>query len=74
MITLQHRGIDAVTPREMAVWECAAYGMSVKETAHHLGISPSTVKVHRGNLASKFGIDNGLAAKLTRLWIEREKQ
>ena len=45
-----------LTPRETAVFECLAQGMSHKVAAFHLGLSIRTVEVHRARLLSKLGV------------------
>lgn len=44
-----------LTPSEWRVFKCAAQGMSLKETADDMGISPGTVSTHRRNIKKKIG-------------------
>ena len=45
-----------LTPRECEVLEALASGLSNKEIARRLGISPNTVKTHIANLVGKLGV------------------
>lgn len=54
-------GID-LTDRERDVLTLMVEGLSNGEIAHKLIISPSTVKYHIGNIYSKLGVDNRVAA------------
>jgi FixJ family two-component response regulator len=44
-----------VTPREREVLDMVAAGLSTKEIARTLGLSPRTVETHRANLGAKLG-------------------
>ena len=44
--------------RERQVLECVLDGMSNKETARHLGVSPKAIEIYRGRLMQKMGADN----------------
>lgn len=46
---------EALTPREMEVMLEVVAGHSNKVIAHHLGLSPKTVEVHRGRVMTKTG-------------------
>ncbi len=61
----------ALTSREFQIFQMLAEGMSVQQTAFALGISPSTVGVHRNNLLKKTGLanDNQLVRLAIRLKI-----
>lgn len=61
----------ALTSREFQIFAMLAEGMSVQQIAHALGISPSTVGVHRNNLLKKTGLanDNQLVRLAIRLKI-----
>ncbi len=60
-----------LTSREFQIFQMLAEGLSVQQTAHALGISPSTVGVHRNNLLKKTGLanDNQLVRLAIRLKI-----
>lgn len=58
-------GRDLLTPREIDVLEQLANGLSNKEAARLLGISPRTVEVHRARIMDKLGARN--AADLVRI-------
>jgi two-component system, NarL family, response regulator NreC len=49
-------GADSLTKRERLVLELAAHGLSSKEVAAKLYISPRTAETHRGNLMRKLGL------------------
>jgi DNA-binding NarL/FixJ family response regulator/signal transduction histidine kinase len=57
----------SLTPRELRVLELMARGLSAKESAAELEISPKTIETHRHHLMEKLGIDN--VAGLTRYAI-----
>jgi PAS domain S-box-containing protein len=61
-----HSGVDAsrLTPREREVLAAIARGMTAKECAKELGISPRTVEKLRDSLRVKYGAHN--AAELMR--------
>lgn len=53
-----HRPYQPLTPREREVVNLVAEGMTSKEIARALDISPRTVEVHRAKLQKKFGVTN----------------
>lgn len=53
-----HRPYQPLTPREREVVNLLAEGMTSKEIARELEISPRTVEVHRAKLQKKFGVTN----------------
>lgn len=53
-----------VTPREQAVLELLAHGMSNKQIAQHLGVSSRTINFHLSNLYSKMGVNSRTEAVL----------
>ena len=61
----------ALTSREFQIFQMLAEGLSVQQIAHALGISPSTVGVHRANLLRKTALanDNQLVRLAIRLGI-----
>ncbi|WP_367639585.1 LuxR C-terminal-related transcriptional regulator [Marivivens sp. JLT3646] len=54
------RPVTELTPRERQVAKMLAEGLTSKEIARGLDISPRTVEVHRARLMQKFGARNGL--------------
>lgn len=48
--------LDALTPRERQVLPLVAEGLSSKEIARQLGISPKTVEIHRTNIIRKLEV------------------
>ena len=63
--------MEALTDREMEVFELIGNAKSNHEIATQLGISPRTVDVHRSHIREKLGLEDGNA--LTRhaiRWIE----
>lgn len=63
----EHRPTAGLTGRERQVAKLMAEGLTSKQIARALGISPRTVDVHRARLMEKFGAKNSLAlvARLT---------
>ena len=63
----EHRPVEGMTGRERQVAKMMAEGLTSKEIACGLGISPRTVEVHRARLLEKFGARNSLEliARLT---------
>jgi FixJ family two-component response regulator len=62
---LLRRSFDKLTPREFEVMRWVLTGMLNKQIAYELGIAEKTVKVHRGQVMKKLGIDS--VAELVRL-------
>jgi DNA-binding CsgD family transcriptional regulator len=63
-----------LTPREMEVIERLAEGLSNKEIARVLSISPRTVNFHLDNLYSKLGVNSRTEAAICALrrgWVRR---
>jgi DNA-binding NarL/FixJ family response regulator len=50
--------LDVLTPRERAVLQLVAEGLSNKDAADVLNISPATVETHRARLMQKLGVRN----------------
>jgi two-component system response regulator FixJ len=59
------RHIDALTAREADALPLIAEGLSTKEIARRLGLSPRTIDIHRASVFRKLGVKN--AAALTRV-------
>jgi DNA-binding NarL/FixJ family response regulator len=53
---------QALTAREHEVLTLMARGLSVTETARHLGVTAQTVKNHRASIFKKLGARNGIEA------------
>jgi DNA-binding CsgD family transcriptional regulator len=49
----------ALTAREAEILDFIARGLTSKQIARHLNISPYTVNTHRDNLRRKLGAHNG---------------
>jgi len=65
--------LDRLTPRERAVLDHVAEGMTNKAIARELSISPATVKAHVERLIAKLGVaDRTQAAVLATRWRERQ--
>ena len=60
-------GLSILTMRERQVLQLIAEGMSSKEIASELGVSPKTAESHRANLMEKVGVHK--ASSLVRLAI-----
>lgn len=50
--------LATLSAREKQVLECVLDGMSNKETARHLGVSPKAIEIYRGHLMQKMNADN----------------
>jgi FixJ family two-component response regulator len=59
------RRIELLTPREDEIFRYVVTGMLNKQIALELGIAEKTVKVHRGRVMEKLGVDS--VAELVRL-------
>lgn len=55
---------SALTGRQLQVIDCLVHGLSNKDTARALFISPRTVEDYRLNIYQKLGVKNGV--ELTR--------
>lgn len=65
--------LGRLTPRERAVLDHVAEGMTNKAIARELSISPATVKAHVERLIAKLGVaDRTQAAVLATRWRERQ--
>ncbi len=52
--------ISTLTNRELEVFELIGKGLSMKQIAHKLGISPKTVEAHRDGIKGKLNLRNSL--------------
>jgi len=53
-----HRRIDRLTPREKEILPYIIAGFLNKQIAFRLGIAEKTIKVHRGHIMEKLGVDS----------------
>lgn len=53
---------DDLTPRERDVLDQVALGLSNKQIARELGLSPGTVRIHVSNILAKLRVENRTAA------------
>lgn len=51
-----------LTPRELEILAYVSYGLTVKQVATRLGLSPRTVETHIGKLYKKLGVSNRVQA------------
>ena len=51
-------GIDAVSDRELQVFELIGQGKSINEIAEHLSLSPKTVETYRAHLKEKLNLES----------------
>jgi DNA-binding NarL/FixJ family response regulator len=65
-----HGGIPGISPREEEVLALLADGLTDREIATRLGISPRTVETHVGSLLYKLGVRN--RAQAARRYRERD--
>jgi len=59
------RLLDLLTPREFEVMQLVITGMLNKQVAGELGVGEKTIKVHRGRVMQKLGVNS--VAELVRL-------
>ena len=65
---------DLLTPRELEVIQKLAEGLTNKEIAQSLSISPRTVNFHLDNIYSKLGVSSRTEAAVYALrhgWVQR---
>ena len=70
-----HDELSKLSDREIEVFELHGRGLSTREMAEALDISPKTVATHRGRIKTKLAVDS--TPELVRravLWIESEKR
>ena len=56
--TTNHKGVDLLSTRERQVIQCLASGMTNREIADSLGLSPHTVKNYLFRIFDKIGVSN----------------
>lgn len=59
-VKIANAAYGSLTPREQEVMRLLAEGLSIKEIASRLFISPKTVENHRSNIMSKLGVHSTL--------------
>jgi len=67
--------IEPLSEREMEVLKLAAKGISNKDIAEHLSLSPRTVQAHLGNIFNKLGVGSrteAILCGLRRGWFTLE--
>jgi len=62
--------VGSLSSREQEVLEMIAKGLTTKQIAEALGLSPRTVESHRAAIAAKAGTSS--TAELTRYWLEAQ--
>lgn len=70
----QQAPLAQLSDRELEVFELHGRGLSTREMAEAMDISPKTIATHRGRIKTKLGIES--TPELVRravLWIESEK-
>lgn len=73
-VTGQDSSMAQLSDRELEVFELHGRGLTTREMAAAMNISPKTVATHRGRIKTKLGIES--TPELVRravLWIEGEK-
>lgn len=63
--------VGALTDRERGVLALIAKGLTSRQMAETLGLSPRTVESHRASIGAKIGTSS--TAEMTRLWLESDK-
>ncbi|SNY92852.1 DNA-binding response regulator, NarL/FixJ family, contains REC and HTH domains [Cohaesibacter sp. ES.047] len=58
----QHVSLDELTPRQIEILKLLRHGLSNKEIARELGLSPFTVRSHVSALMKNLGVSNRAAA------------
>lgn len=64
----EQSGIDSLTAREKEIFECLGNGLTTREMAEQLGLSPRTVEVHRARIKKKLECET--AAQLLRAAVQ----
>lgn len=71
----ENRAVEPLSEREMEILKIAARGISNKDIAEQLFLSPRTVQVHLGNIFNKLGVASRTEAVLYGLkrgWLSLE--
>jgi DNA-binding NarL/FixJ family response regulator len=66
--------IDRLTNREMQVFEMIGQGLTTKQIARKLQLSPKTIDAHRENIKSKLNLVNSVQLSLQAFQWMHEKQ
>ncbi len=56
--TVEHDPIETLTDREVEVFEMFGHGLSAKQIARRLDLSPKTIESHRVNIKKKLNLAN----------------
>jgi DNA-binding NarL/FixJ family response regulator len=51
---------NTLTPRQLQVIACVVHGLTNKETARELKLSPRTVEDHRNEIQRRLGVKNAV--------------
>jgi len=63
--------LEALSDREVEVFQLLGLGMASSEIAYKLGISPRTIDAHRRNIRTKLGLLDSLAVnRQAVIWVE----
>jgi len=68
---LDHDPVEALSNRELEVFEMIGQGQTTQQIARKLDLSPRTIETHRKNIKEKLNLQNG--AQLTRTafqWVQ----
>lgn len=66
--------LEKLSDREFEVYQLIGRGLTTKEIAGQLSLSPKTVDVHRGHLKEKLGLPDGLSLVRHAIrWVELER-
>lgn len=65
------RGLDALSDRELHVFQLIGSGKTTRHIAEQLGISVKTVESHRENIKNKMSLDNSTSlVRSATLWMQ----
>jgi len=64
--------LDRLTPRELEVLDQLVAGRSNKVAAHHLGISPRTIEIHRARVMDKLNVRS--LSEVVRLALDADRR
>ena len=67
MLDHDYTTYDPLTPREQEVLQLAAHGLTNREIAEELVVSPKTVDNHMNHILSKLGVSNRRKATIIAL-------